>query len=294
MWPRRGFLAGLLATASTLVTGRAMADPADTIAPGITALNAPFELTGGWGDMQQGAVLGVLEITRRSCLTGVRLVSDRQPDRIRVDAHTSGPPEIWLHPDTSRTAWVIIDIGERAWIQLAYQFGHEFGHVLCNSWQSNARPAPPCQWLEEALVEAFSIRGLETLAQNWRSAPPFPNDNAYADAIVQYRQDWLDKFTAVAAEEGCLSDFADWFRRNRQNLEAFTSRADSQAAAVVILQEYQHSPTCVEAIGALNRWPRRSAVPLVDYLRLWEESCVELDADTTLPVRLRELFGEGI
>lgn len=288
MHPRRGFLVGLLAAVSAPFTGRAKADE---MAPGLTALNAPFELTGDWGDMRPESVLKVLEITRTSCLTGVRLVSDREPNRIRVQETTSGSPSIWLHPDRSRTAWVMVDIGERAWIQLAYQFGHEFGHVLCNSWLSHATPSPPCQWLEEALVEAFSIHGLGRLAENWRAEPPFPDDNAYADAIVQYRDNWVQEFTALSAEKGCLQDFGGWFRANRPAIEALTSRSDSQAAAAVILQEYDRAENTIEALGALNRWPRRSAVPLADYLRLWEESCVELGADTALPRRLREMLG---
>lgn len=259
--------------------------------PGLTIRDAPFELTGDWRHMKQQSVMKVLEIVRRSCLTGVRLVSDREPDRIRVDAHTAGNPAIWLHPDQSRTAWFIIDIGEWKWIQLAYQVGHELGHVLANSWQSHAKPALPCQWLEEALVEAFSIHGLEALAKNWRTAPPFPNNSAYADSIVAYRDDWLTKFTAEAREQGCLEDFGGWFRRNHQTIETLGFKSGSKTAAVVILREYERSPTCIEALGALNRWPRRSAVPLADYLRLWEESCLELGADTTLPTRLREMLG---
>jgi hypothetical protein len=34
----------------------------------------------------------VVERMRHSCLDGVRLVSDRQPTRLRVDEHTPGPP----------------------------------------------------------------------------------------------------------------------------------------------------------------------------------------------------------
>ena len=83
--------------------------------------------------------------------------------------------------------------------------------MLCNSWQSHAKPAPPCQWLEEALVEAFSVRGLGRLTENWRTAPPFPDDSGYADSIAKYRVDWVDKFTRVASERGYLPDFGGWF-----------------------------------------------------------------------------------
>ena len=49
---------------------------------------------------------------------------------------------------------------DRGWSKLAYQFGHELGHVTANSWQGNAKPARPRQWLEEAMVEALSLHGL--------------------------------------------------------------------------------------------------------------------------------------
>ncbi|TGV77099.1 hypothetical protein EN792_050245, partial [Mesorhizobium sp. M00.F.Ca.ET.149.01.1.1] len=38
---------------------------------------------------------------------------------------------------------------------------------LFGSWQADAKPAPPCQWLEEAMVEAFSLHGLGRLAKDW-------------------------------------------------------------------------------------------------------------------------------
>lgn len=89
------------------------------IEPGVTLLSAPLELAGDWGHMLPHAADQVLERMRHACLDGVRLVSDRQPTRLRVDEHTSGSPAVWLHPDGSTTAWVIVDIGERAWSQLA-------------------------------------------------------------------------------------------------------------------------------------------------------------------------------
>ena len=153
-----------------------------------TILSAPIELAGNWGRMVSRSAETVVERMRHACLDGVRLVSDRQPTRIRVDRHTSGPPAIWLHPDGSSMAWIIVDTGERAWMQLAYQFGHELGHVMANSWQPHAKPLPPSHWLEEALVEAFTLRGLGRLAESWKTNPPFPGDNQFGDGIAKYRQ----------------------------------------------------------------------------------------------------------
>ena len=85
-------------------------------------------------------------------------------------------------------AWIIVDIGQQAWAQLAYQFGHELGHVMANSWQPHAKGASPCQWLEEAIVEAFSLRGLGRLAESWKQNPPFANDSEFGKAIADYRE----------------------------------------------------------------------------------------------------------
>lgn len=289
MISRRGFLlSGLVVSASALFSPKVRAAPP----PGVTVLDAPLELAGDWGGMYPESVLKVLEISRRSCLAGVRLVSDRQPTRIWVERRTkAGTPAIWLHPDGSTTAWVVVNASERAWIQLSYQFGHELGHVLCNSWQAHAQSMPPCQWLEEALVAAFSIRGLGLLADNWRSAPPFPDDSKYADPILAYRDRLVSDFTNSAEAQGCLQDFGGWFNANREAIEQDPGEAYSQAASIFFLREYENSEGCIEALGALNRWPRRSAVPLADYLRFWEESCVELGADPALPKLLREVLG---
>ena len=122
----------------------------------MTLLSAPIEMAGDWDRMIPGSAAKVVERMRAACLADVRLVSDRQPRALRVDEHRSGLPSIWLHPgQAADTAWIIVDIGERDWSKLAYQFGHELGHVLANSWRPDARPASPCQWIEEALVEAF-------------------------------------------------------------------------------------------------------------------------------------------
>jgi hypothetical protein len=108
------------------------------IEPAPTLLSAPIELADNWGHMLPRSADLVIERMRHSCLDGVRLISDRQPTRLRVDEHRSGLPAVWLHPDGSTMAWIIVDIGERAWAQLAYQFGHELGQA--------ALAAPPVAW----------------------------------------------------------------------------------------------------------------------------------------------------
>ena len=253
-------------------------------------INVPIELAGDWGRMLEGAVVQVIERMRHACLDDIRLVSDRQPTRVRVDEHTSGQPAIWLHPDGSNMAWIIVDIGERDWSKLAYQFGHELGHVLANSWQSDAKPAAPCQWLEEAMVEAFSLRGLQRLAAGWKENPPFAGDNAFGDAISEYRQNIIHRYAALADAQGFTGDAAAWFADHRGEIEIPGLNPFAQAMCLTILAEYDQTPDCLEALGALNRWPGRSGIPLGEYLQRWKESCAELQTSAHLPIRLGELL----
>jgi hypothetical protein len=255
-----------------------------------TLLSAPIELAGDWGHMLPRSADQVVERMRHSCLDGIRLLSDRQPTRLRVDEHTSGSPAVWLHPDGSSMAWIIVDIGERDWSKLAYQFGHELGHVMANSWQPHAKPMLPCQWIEEAMVEAFSIRGLGRLAESWKQNPPFPGDNAFGDAIADYRRDLIKHYAALADDQGITNDPARWFAEHRSEIEA-PGHPFSGPASLTVLAEYERTSSCVEALGALNRWPGRSGIPIEDYFRQWEASCAELQASPLLPTRLREMLG---
>jgi hypothetical protein len=256
-----------------------------------TLLTAPIELAGDWGHMLPRSADLVVERMRHACLDGVRLLSDRQPTRLRVDEHTSGPPAVWLHPDGSSMAWIIVDIGERDWTKLAYQFGHELGHVMANSWQPHAKPKPPCQWLEEAMVESFSVRGLGQLAESWKRNPPFAGDNAFGDSIAHYRQNIIQQYSALADVQGLTKDAAAWFNDHRSDIEQPGLNPFAQAACIIVLAEYERTPSCIEALGALNRWPGRTGVPIEEYFREWLASCTELEAPPLLPRRLQEIFG---
>lgn len=267
----------------------AMARSTSSTSP--TLLTAPIELAGDWGRMLPRSADLVVERMRHACLDGIRLVSDRQPSRLRVEEHTSGPPAVWLHADGSSMAWIIVDIGERDWSKLAYQFGHELGHVFANSWWHDAKPAPPCQWLEEALVEAFSLHGLRRLATGWKADPPFAGDNAFGDAIALYQRSVIGRYAALADSQGLSGDAAAWFADHRGEIEIPGLNPFAQAMSLTVLAEYERVPDCMEALGALNRWPGRTAMPISKYLRRWEESCGELHASPRLPVRLRELLG---
>jgi hypothetical protein len=256
--------------------------------PRMTLLSAPLEIGGEWGGSNPNDALAVISRMREACLSGVSLLSDQQPAKLRVDDHTTGPPHIWLHDEQPDTAWIVVDISARDWCKLAYQFGHELGHVLCNSWQRKAIPKLPSQWLEEALVEAFSIRGLGLLADSWAQRPPFPNNGAFATAIRKYRQDLIDKYQRPVVGSPVL-DMCAWLRRCRDALD-HTGGVDVIEGPEImqIMAALEVDQACIEDMGALNRWPVRSAIPVEEYLRRWQVSCAEIHASGRLPALLAQ------
>ncbi|MBR1280442.1 hypothetical protein JQ597_00050 [Bradyrhizobium sp. AUGA SZCCT0177] len=292
---RRSFIRGIVGAGSAY---SAFLTPIDAKAQILSAktrsllITAPVELTGDWGGMIPNAALQVIERMRAACYDGVRLVSDQQPDRLRVEKRSSGSPAIWLHPAGTTTGWIIVNIGERDWSKLAYQFGHELGHVTANSWRGDAKPRPPSRWLEEALVEAFSLRGLGILADSWSKDPPFKDDSGFGAALAVYRQNIVERYGKLAIEQGNPKNLDIWLKQHRFTMEGQPGlNAFAQAASLRILEEYERNPACIEALGALNRWDGRSALPLEQYFEAWKASCKELKASAELPSQMQRLLG---
>jgi hypothetical protein len=249
-------------------------------------LTAPLELAGDWRESPPDAVMRVVARVRDVLLSDVELLSDRQPKRVRIESRGADFPAIWLHNEDADLAWVLVVIEARNWSQLAYQFGHELGHVLCNSWDRLAIPSAPCQWLEESLAEAFTLRGLGLLAANWERDPPFANDAGYANEIRYQRDHQINPHTAL--NESC----AAWFHKARTTLDRQGGESSAEGPATLeILAELEKNNASVADLGALNRWPARSGAPLEDYLRLWGQSCAEIGAPGRLPQMLRQVLG---
>jgi hypothetical protein len=246
----------------------------------------PIEVRGTW-HVPKDTIRMVLYAIRNACLAGLAIRSDRQPRQIWVDNHESGPPSVWLHTYPQDVSWIIVDVGDRDWSRLAYQFGHELGHVLCNSWQADAAP----QWLEEALVEAFSLRGLGNFADAWLVNPPFAGTADFGSKIRAYRNVILSRYQDYAASQNAY-DLPVWLRTNGAALAKATGMTELVESIVPrLLGEIERDPSLIEDYSALNRWPDRSGVELQEYLRLWKVSSSQVGGPGRLPDWLDRQFG---
>jgi hypothetical protein len=139
------------------------------------------------------------------------------------------------------------------------------------------------------MVEAFSIRGLGLLAQSWEHNPPFAGNSAFGQAIRDYRQRTILNYAS-----GGGSEMGPWFRANRLKLEHINGLGVAEGPAIVAIEGMlEADPATIADLGALNRWPGRSSVPLEKYLDLWATSCRQLGSPGRLPSWLRKTLVLG-
>jgi hypothetical protein len=154
-----------------------------------------------------------------------------------------------------------------------------------------AQSPPPSRWLEESLVEAFAIRGISRLAVARKRDRPFNRDRKCGRSLPNYHRHLIEQYQNAAGSEP-VQDMAAWLRTNRTLLDNAKGLGVCEGPAILtVLREMEADKGCVEDLGAVNRWPERSSVPLEDYLRLWRRSCAQINAPGRLPVRLQEIFG---
>ena len=182
----------------------------------------PIAVSGKWGAMdgEENAKPVILSM-RSAALTGMRLLSDRQPPGIVVegDPDNTDLPLTSIRPYPDGSAWIWLRVNGPLYAKLAYQFGHELGHVVCNSWGPDAMPSRPCQWIEEALVEAFGLRGLTALGKRWFDHPPRPYMADYARNIQPYVDETIGNFREIRDRRNLGVDSRNWFGLSRAELK---------------------------------------------------------------------------
>ena len=95
----------------------------------------------------------------------------------------------------------------RKWSQFAYQFAHEFCHVLSGHERLRNNPN---NWFHEAVCELASIYTLRRMGERWRTRPPFANWTSYSESLAAYSEDLLEKYRSMSPE----GSFNAWLSAN--------------------------------------------------------------------------------
>lgn len=209
------------------------------------------------------------------------------------------PARVWLYTDpqapcplthggpgtASDVATVRVTVGGTYWCQLVYQFSHELGHVVSNSWGKQWHSGAAHEWLEEACCGALSLLALERMAGRWADHGLL-GDVAYAQSFRKYLAERFREFT----QSGPLdpAHLQTWRIGNASALAAGKSLNDVNKPLAALLYGMMRDRTVLwHDMRALNHWPRPAELTLGDHLATWGEWCTRLGTAGELPHWLR-------
>jgi len=98
-----------------------------------------------------------------------------------VQQAADGKPRVCLNNLPDEYLINVTCLHTRAYCKLAFQLGHELGHVFVGPHRS--------YWFIESVCTAISFVCLDALTDKWRCQPPFQDWGRYAPAFAKYHQE---------------------------------------------------------------------------------------------------------
>ena len=149
---------------------------------------------------------------------------------------------------------------DRKWSKFAYQFAHEFCHVISGYEDLKDNPN---NWFHESICELASIFTLLHMGDSWRTRPPYANWAEYADRLKDYANDVIERAGANAPSE---SEFPNWLSSHEDELRNDRELRDKNAVvACRLLPLFEECPHSWCAVTRLPNTRSRIAA----YLTAW-------------------------
>ncbi len=212
----------------------------------------------GWGDSGLADIRKVCESAGGAI--AAQLSDDGFPP-ILVQRNRTGPITLYRRGKGNEHI-VQLNTGDRAWAQFAYQFSHEFCHIVCNY-----REAKNTQlWFEESMCECASLYSLRRMAIEWKTNPPYSNWKSYSASLASYATERMKKY------EGREESVAKFYQANQAELEKTgTNRELNGFVAVKLLPLFEATPEAWQALRYINLGPTEENASFKTYLAGWHD-----------------------
>lgn len=203
------------------------------------------------------------EDIRRVCLSVIECfapaVAERPIEPIQIVPGADCPRARF---ERDERGYIVIELTARGqyWARFAYEFAHEFGHVLANFKIDSMHQT---RWLEESLCDTASLFALRRMAERWLVAPPYRNWASYADALAGYAR-------AIKSPESARQvSLAGWLRTVLPDLEHKPINHASLAPIVEhFLRLFESDPDAWRAVRYFESW--NEPVPFgPEYFAAW-------------------------
>ena len=146
------------------------------------------------------------------------------------------------------------------WCQYAYQFAHEFCHVLSGHDRLKNNPN---NWFHESICELASFFVLRRMAQSWRTHPPYSNWTTYSDSLKSYAQSMIAQHRSLAP----TGSFSTWLSRKEDKLRQCKYLRDlNGVVAIKLLPLFEKTLTGWSAVPHLPVCTGR----IKEYIEAWK------------------------
>jgi len=243
-------------------------------APAAEPTNAPAIriVASDWGRAQPDEIEAVV---RSAAAVLGDLVERRAPLAIVVQP-AAEHPEVEYEKNARGEYVMALSARDRRWAQFAYQFGHEWCHILANfdhRVSANGEPLNQYQWFEEVLCETAALFTLRTLASRWQSAPPYPHWKNYAPWFADYADAML---AADHRSHAQLQVLSSWYAENGEVLarDPYERRRNDFCAAA-LLPLFESDASQWNALRYLNLEHAAAEPTFAGYLARWQATVPE-------------------
>ena len=187
-------------------------------------------------------------------------------------------PMTYFRSTADQPFLVQLAAGDKRWAQFAYQFSHEFCHILSNPERLRHNQN---KWFIEALCELSSIFTLRRMAENWVLNPPYANWSDYSASLSSYAEDRLSN---QKHQLPLGIHLPDWFVLEEESLRSdWYQREKNAVVANCLLPFFEENPSGWNAIRAIPN----SASDFAQYLAEWHS-----DVDNEDRAFLEDIFSE--
>jgi hypothetical protein len=207
---------------------------------------------------------GPIEDVRRVLHSSAEQLWQYYPDRTLnpILVEPQGGPIVLLRRGPQGEYQVRLATGDMLWAQHAFQFAHEFTHILCNYDENQHRN----RWFEESLCELGSLFALRRMSEVWAENPPYPNWKSYAKPLGDYAEERIEKARLPKGKT-----LAAWFRAEAEHLYAnATLRDKNTIVAVALLPLFEREPQHWEAVSYLNVRKPPQDQTFAEFLAKWQ------------------------
>ncbi len=224
-------------------------------------------LPGDWGNVQE-YYIEVLLADTASYLNGLLRTSCTDVIHVTAAPLSKFYPFAFYRRSAHGPISIQLAARDSKWNQFAYQFSHEFCHVL-SGWELLENN--PNNWFHETICEVASLFTLRRMAERWPTKPPLSHWASYAKYLESYALKQLSR-QEVQLPEGIT--LQTWLSSHEDELRKDSCQRDkNDLVAYKLLPIFEDDP---KGWNAIRKFPDSSG-KLSDYLRDWHSAVDSID-----------------